>query len=86
MGCEACEVAQTNPMTGRYTAGCTECQARVLAHSQDVFNSSKAGRQTPAYADALKKVFGERNKEVGHARVKAWVSRIKSHKTQKGQA
>jgi hypothetical protein len=84
MNCEACTIAETNPCTGRYGAGCPECKARALANGSDLFESRRAGVKSPAYAEALRRVFGEGNEEAGHERVRAWAKKINQHK--KGQS
>lgn len=83
MTCTACQAAEKNPATGRYSADCAECKARALANGFDLFESKRAGVKSPEYAAALRKVFGEGNEEAGHERVKAWSKRITQHK--KGQ-
>lgn len=79
MTCGACDRAQTNPMTGRYHAGCTECAARALAQSADFFSSKTAGQRTKDYQAALTKIFGEGQEDAGHERVKAQAKRIRNH-------
>lgn len=80
MTCEACKTAETNPCTGRYVADCSECKARALANGSDLFESRRAGVKSPAYAKALRRVFGEGNEEAGHERVRAWAKNINQHK------
>lgn len=80
MICSACQTAEKNPATGRYSADCGECKARALANSFDLFESKRQGIKSPEYAAALRKVFGEGNEGAGHERVKAWSKRITQHK------
>ena len=80
MTCLSCQAAEANPVTGRYHAGCSECAARALAHGPLVFASVRAGVQSPEYAAALKRVFGEGNERQGHQRVRAWFQRIQQAK------
>lgn len=84
MTCQACEAAQDNPLTGRYSADCTECKARALAHGRELFESLHARKRTPEYDAALTKMFGEGNEEEGHERVRQWSRKIRT--TQKGNA
>lgn len=80
MTCEACQIALTNPKTGRYTAHCEECKARALANGNALFESKRLGVKSPEYADALRRVFGEGNEATGHERVRAWAKKINQHK------
>lgn len=80
MNCEACENAEKNPLTGRYSANCQECHARALAHSFAVFESKRKGEKSPEYAAALTKVFGEGNEKEGHEKVRQWFKKIQQTK------
>lgn len=80
MSCEACTHAEKNPMTGRYSANCQECQARALAQSPGLFNSRLMGVKSPEYAAALTKVFGEGNEKEGHEKVRQWFKKIQQTK------
>ena len=71
MTCEACETARADRSSGLYHADCEGCESRALARSPMYFAAAKANAITPAYRDALQRVFGERWRE-GHAAVKAW--------------
>lgn len=82
MTCPACEAAGSNPLTGRYTADCTECKARALANGRELFESLNQRKQTPEYQAALTKMFGEGNEADGHERVRQWSRKIRA--TQKG--
>lgn len=83
MTCQACQAAEANPLTGRYTADCTECKARALANGFELFDSLTKGKQTPEYRAALAKVFGKGNEADGHERVRRWSRKIRA--TQKGR-
>jgi hypothetical protein len=76
--CGSCKMAERNPMTGYYHAGCSECQARALAHSMGFVASVAHGRFRDDYTAALKTVAGEKPEEIDklHAMVKRWAKRI----------
>lgn len=78
--CEACQAAEKNPQTGRYSAHCDGCKARAVAHGRKAFDASAAGKMTPEYKQVLQRVFGD-DWEAGHLRVKAWQKRIKGAST-----
>lgn len=76
--CDACDLAEQNPLTGRINHGCDECNARAIARGQDVFFASQAGKVTPELKAALKAIWGEENWEsVGLVMVKRWANRQK---------
>lgn len=79
MTCEACQIAEQNPRTGRLNNNCDECNARALANVMELFEASRAGKITGRYKQALIAVFGDRW-ESGHLRVKHWAERIKDNK------
>lgn len=83
MTCQACTAAEANPLTGRYSADCTECKARALAQGRELFESLNQRKQTPEYQAALTKVFGEGNEADGHERVRQWSRKVRA--TQKGR-
>jgi hypothetical protein len=71
MPCEACTEALRKPHSGMYFANCLDCTARMLAHSPQYWEASRAEAITASYGTALKAAFGERWKE-GHSMVKRW--------------
>lgn len=72
--CQACERAEANPLTGRYTAHCLECDARALAQSPAAF--SRAADPT-AFQDAMRRAWPDEDKyRAGRARVWAWIKRL----------
>lgn len=75
MTCPACVIAETNPMTGHYGAGCLNCSARSIAHSPEFKEAGLADALTPGYRSALQTVFG-RDWASAHAMVKRWADRI----------
>lgn len=75
MTCAACQAAESDPNSGHYRADCLECAARALSYGPQHFEAKCAGKITPAYRDALARVFGEDGMKAGHERVKAWAKR-----------
>ena len=82
-GCPACAVAEKDPLTGRYRAGCVECGARDLANGPAHHEAMLAAAFTPAYRSALQGVFGAGWMD-GHTRVREWSKRIEA--ARKGDA
>lgn len=74
--CDACDLAEQNPLTGRINHGCDGCMARSIARGQDVFYASKGGKVTPEHRDACRKVWGE-NWRNGLELVNKWRERSK---------
>lgn len=74
MSCWGCMAAERDPNTGRYMAGCEECNARALSICPQFHESMKWRRMTPAYVDALKALAGE-DWESLHQRTKKWAIR-----------
>ncbi len=74
--CSACDIARTDPHTGRFNRDCQECDARSLASSPAYFDSARSGSMTPTYKAALRFVFGD-DIAAGHARVKTWAALLK---------
>lgn len=83
MSCESCAAADSNPHTGRYQAGCVECQSRALAISPAFFDSKTAGKRTKEYQSALGAVGGRGNEESTHERVKEWAKRMSAAQKEK---
>lgn len=76
MTCEACQAAEKNPNTGRYSAHCDGCKARALASGPELHAAVQAGDMTPEYKQALQRLFGD-DWEAAHLRLKAWKRKIK---------
>lgn len=74
--CEACDLAEQNPKTGRYNADCAECNARAIACGIAVFEASQEGRVTPRLKDLLIRVYGD-NWQEGLKLVNKWRERMK---------
>lgn len=74
--CEACDLAEQNPKTGRYNSECDECHARAIACGIEAFEASKCGKVTPELRDACRKVWGE-NWRNGLELVNKWRERSK---------
>jgi hypothetical protein len=81
--CSACAMAQQDADTGMYRAGCPECSARMLAHGPELFDAMAVAGFTPAYATALKRVFGA-DWMRGHERVRDWSKRIEAQRQARG--
>lgn len=79
--CESCQRALLNPLSARFQARCFHCQARMLAHSPQFFQSSLASAITPEYRKALLSLGGD-VKET-HEIVKTWAGNINNAKRQK---
>jgi len=73
--CWECGQAQADPHYAMYRAGCAECGARMLAIGAEHAQAMSAAQFTPAYAAALKAVFGA-DWMRGHERVRAWSRRL----------
>ncbi len=82
MTCSACTIAKVNPCTGRFNAGCKDCDARALAHGPGFFQSGRDGALSHAYRQALRTTFGEGWK-AAHETVKQWAERIAAAKHRK---
>lgn len=74
--CEACDLTEKNPNSGRYNADCDGCKARSIALSPAFFQSMQAGRMTAEYKRLLTLAFGDVN-ESRHQQVKQWAERMK---------
>ena len=75
--CQECATAARKPW-GVYMTGCSECRARMLAHSPSFHESRKAAKLTPAYRAALAMVCTDGESiESAHQRVRQWERRIK---------
>ena len=72
--CEACDLAEKNPQTGRYNADCAECNARAIACGIAVFEASQEGKVTPRLKDLLIRVYGD-NWQEGLKLVNKWRER-----------
>ena len=75
MACDACQVADTNPATGLYRAGCKDCSARELAQSIEHTEARMLGKMTPRYMARLREVSGD-DWEALHRIVKEWAKRV----------
>ena len=75
--CEACDLAEKNPKTGRYNADCAECNARAIACGIAVFEASQEGKVTPRLKDLLIRVDGESGWQEGLKLVNKWRERSK---------
>jgi hypothetical protein len=71
MICPACTQYASNPSSGAYRAGCTECATRSLALSPAFFESQRQGAITKQYRAALERAFAGDWRR-GHEVVKAW--------------
>jgi hypothetical protein len=77
MECDACTLALSNPVTGRFNAGCTECEARAIAGTPQYAEAAQADALTVGYRHALQNAFGS-HWRTAHVRVKHWSDRIQS--------
>lgn len=75
MTCPECDAAAKNPTSAIFRSDCKRCSARLIAHGQDFWRSSKAGEMDPAYRRLLELTFGF-DLPTWHAEVKAWAERI----------
>jgi hypothetical protein len=73
--CQECAKADANPRHATFAGKCSECQARMLAHSHEAKDARNLRQMTAAYRRALENMFGE-TWLAGHQRVKAWAGRI----------
>lgn len=76
--CPDCVTAEAHPRSVVFTAGCLNCSARALAGGQLFFNSLRDSAWSPAYRDAVAKLFGEPYAGEGHKRVMEWAKRIEA--------
>lgn len=84
--CAACSAALADPLNcGALSAGCVECQARLLARRPEHFDATAAAAFTPAYRSALQSVFGDAWMQ-GHERVRAWSKRAEAARMSAGGA
>lgn len=74
--CEACDLTEKNPNSGRYNADCPECNARAIACGIAVFEASQEGKVTPRLKDLLIRVYGD-NWQDGLKLVNKWRERSK---------
>ena len=87
--CTSCLVAEQQPDTGLYQAGCGECAARALAQSPEHHKAATVRRMVPEYRAALARVAGTDKAGVCdalHQRVKAWARRIDEFKRHRAAA
>lgn len=75
MNCEHCAIAETKPHHPTFAGRCSECAARMLAHSHEAKMAHKAMTMSPAYKHALINAFGEGWREA-HASVKEWARKL----------
>lgn len=79
MTCPACRAWEERPLCGAYNAACKECSARMLATTQEHWQSRRTRQMTPEYKDALRRAFGA-DWQAGHQRVKAWAERMEARR------
>lgn len=82
--CNACEIAESNPLTGLFNMLCDACNARHLAQSPEFYASRVARDRLPAYERALVDVFGAARVDQMHAAVKVWAQRIDAARAKGG--
>lgn len=76
MTCPQCAAAERNPLLGLYARECLSCKARALAHSHDLWESSRNGKLTDRYREVLLSIWGPDGWRAGHAEVKRWHERL----------
>jgi len=74
MTCPACDIAESRPRTGHYTAGCLECTARGLA--QDPAAHKAAGGDPADLQEAIRKLFPDFRE--GRVLVWKWIQRFEA--------
>ena len=84
MICSSCALAQSEPASDVYTAGCTSCKARALAAVGAHVDSQKIGSITPKFRQVLEDVFGDEWKAHATA-VKDWGQRISAYRRRNSQ-
>jgi hypothetical protein len=77
MKCDACTLAFRDPLTDRFNADCTECDARAIARTAQYRDAIYAGAMTAGYRNILQTAFGE-HWITGSIRVEHWTNRIQS--------
>lgn len=75
VSCSACSVAAESPRTGRFNAGCFDCECRHLAHSPAARDAVIGHPQ--ALKAALLKLFPEKDKYLAaRVAVHGWIKRL----------
>lgn len=75
--CDYCVRAQSDPGCPLYRAHCRGCQVRSIATGPAFWQSEQDGKLTPAYRQALERVFlGDW--KTAHAEIKAEAERIRA--------
>jgi hypothetical protein len=79
MTCDACDRARADRLSGLYSRGCPECDARALAHAPAFHTAAASNTITPDYRNALRSIMqpGE-SIDAAHKRVRAWDKHIRS--------
>lgn len=76
MTCQACEIAERDPLTDKREEGCDSCLARVTAQTGGHL------LEPASYGRLLFKFYGARHRE-GEAMVRKWAAKIKQARMQK---
>ena len=77
MTCPSCQEAEKNPLSGLYQANCTSCNARAIAHGQELWEASREKRITGRYKALLVGIWGPDHWQEGHEQVKRWANTMK---------
>lgn len=73
--CDACEIAERFPKTGRFNSFCRQCDARAIAGSPAAWKAAHAVTSVDLQ-DAIEKVFGIDNYATGRVMVWEWMKRL----------
>ena len=71
MTCQSCESAKTNPHSGLYHAGCTECDCRALATSPEAWRATHGLTNAPLQ-DAMQRLAKGDRAQYEHIRKRVW--------------
>ena len=77
MACPSCTAAERTPNKDGFEDDCRSCKARALAATGAHLESEERKGITPAYRQALEKMFGAESWRDGHELVKGWAKRMK---------
>lgn len=76
MTCEACAIAEQNPISGLYQADCMGCKVRAVASSPQWAEAEAMQQITPMYRTLMARTF-EGDWPAAHERIKEWKRKLK---------
>lgn len=73
--CEACDLAEEDPISGSYDANCMNCKARFLARSPQAWKAIRAETAVPLQEE-IRRQWGSDNYNEGRQLVWSWIKKL----------